>query len=128
MGEAISTRLCRDSTRITTRPQPRRVRPGERREDAMAARKRWSLSVPQDGFTLAEHAALAREAEQWGYTDAWSFESDGLDCFSPLTVIAAAPPSPTSTRAPPPRWPSARRASRMWRRAASSWAWARAPR
>ena len=56
----------------------------------MAARKRWSLSVPQDGFTLAEHAALAREAEQWGYTDAWSFESDGLDCFTPLTVIGAA--------------------------------------
>jgi probable F420-dependent oxidoreductase len=53
----------------------------------MAARKRWSLSVPQDGFTLAEHALLAREAEQWGYTDAWSFESDGLDC---LTVIGAA--------------------------------------
>jgi probable F420-dependent oxidoreductase len=56
----------------------------------MAARKRWSLSVPQDGFTLAEHAALAREAEQWGYTDAWSFESDGLDCFAPLAVIGAA--------------------------------------
>jgi len=24
--------------------------------------KRWSLSVPLDGFTLAEHAELAREA------------------------------------------------------------------
>ena len=56
----------------------------------MAARKRWSLSVPQDGFTLAEHAALARDAEQWGYEDAWSFESDGLDCFSPLAVIGMA--------------------------------------
>ena len=70
----------------------------------MAARKRWSLSVPQDGFTLAEHAALARDAEQWGYEDAWSYESDGLDCFSPLAVIgwprisASAPPSPTCTR------------------------------
>ena len=53
------------------------------------AQKRWSLSVPQDGFTLAEHAALAREAEAWGYTDAWSYESDGLDCFSPLAVIGA---------------------------------------
>jgi probable F420-dependent oxidoreductase len=56
----------------------------------MAARKRWSLSVPQDGFTLAEHAALARDAEQWGYADAWSFESDGLDCFAPLAVIGMA--------------------------------------
>ena len=53
------------------------------------AQPRWSLSVPQDGFTLAEHVALAREAEAWGYTDAWSFESDGLDCFSPLAVIGA---------------------------------------
>ncbi|HYB43167.1 MAG TPA: LLM class F420-dependent oxidoreductase [Candidatus Methylomirabilis sp.] len=52
--------------------------------------KRWSLSVPMDGFTLAEHAAIAREAEGVGYTDAWSFEVDGLDCFSPLAVVGAA--------------------------------------
>jgi probable F420-dependent oxidoreductase len=49
--------------------------------------KRWSLSVPLDGFTLAEHADLAREAEQLGYTDAWSYEVDIVDCFSPLAVI-----------------------------------------
>ena len=52
--------------------------------------KRWSLSVPFDGFTLAEHGALAREAEQLGYTDAWSFEVDGIDCFSPLAPVALA--------------------------------------
>ena len=50
--------------------------------------KRWALSVPFDGFTLAEHADLAREAAGLGYTDAWSFEVDGVDCFSPLAVIA----------------------------------------
>ena len=54
------------------------------------ARKRISLSVPLDGFTLAEHAAIAGEAERLGYTDAWSFEADGIDCFSPLAVVAAA--------------------------------------
>ncbi|PWU25047.1 MAG: LLM class F420-dependent oxidoreductase, partial [Candidatus Rokuibacteriota bacterium] len=54
------------------------------------ARKRWSLSVPMDGFTLAEHADLAREAERLGYTDAWSFEVDGVDCFAPLTVVGLA--------------------------------------
>lgn len=54
------------------------------------AEKRWSLSVPLDGFTLAEHAALAREAESLGYTDAWSFEVDGIDCFTPLAVVAGA--------------------------------------
>ncbi len=50
---------------------------------------RWSLSVPLDGFTLAEHLDIAREAEQLGYTDAWSLEVDGIDCFSPLAAIAA---------------------------------------
>jgi probable F420-dependent oxidoreductase len=54
------------------------------------ARKRLSLSVPVDGFTLAEHAELAREAERLGYTDAWSFEVDGVDCFSPLAVVGMA--------------------------------------
>jgi len=49
--------------------------------------KRWALSVPLDGFTLAEHAELAREAERLAYTDAWSFEADGVDCFSPLAVV-----------------------------------------
>jgi probable F420-dependent oxidoreductase len=52
--------------------------------------KRWSLSVPLDGFTLAEHADIAREAERLGYTDAWSFEVDGLDCFTPLAPVALA--------------------------------------
>lgn len=43
-----------------------------------------------DGFTLPEHAEIAREAERRGYTDAWSFEVDGLDCFSPLAVVGLA--------------------------------------
>jgi probable F420-dependent oxidoreductase len=52
--------------------------------------KRWSLSVPMDGFALPELAEVARDAERWGYTDAWSFEVDGVDAFTPLTVIALA--------------------------------------
>jgi len=54
----------------------------------MAKEKRWSLSVPMDGFTLAEHVEIAREAERLGYTDAWSYEVDAFDCFTPLTVLA----------------------------------------
>jgi probable F420-dependent oxidoreductase len=50
--------------------------------------KRWSLSVPLDGYGLAEHRELAQEAERLGYTDAWSFEVDGVDGFSPLAVVA----------------------------------------
>ncbi len=51
--------------------------------------KRLAISVPLDGVSLAEHGELAREAERLGYTDAWSFEADGLDCFTPLAVIGA---------------------------------------
>jgi probable F420-dependent oxidoreductase len=46
--------------------------------------------VPVDGFSLAELPDLAREAERLGYTDAWSYEADGLDCFTPLAVVATA--------------------------------------
>jgi probable F420-dependent oxidoreductase len=52
--------------------------------------KRWSLSVPLDAFALREHAEIAREAERLGYTDAWSFEVDGVDCFTPLAVVGLA--------------------------------------
>lgn len=50
--------------------------------------KRWALSLPLDSFTLAEHAEIIREMARLGYTDAWSFEVDGTDCFSPLAVAA----------------------------------------
>jgi probable F420-dependent oxidoreductase len=52
--------------------------------------KRWSLSVPVDGFSLPEHTDLAREAERLGYRDAWSYEADGLDCFTALAPVALA--------------------------------------
>ena len=44
--------------------------------------KRWSLSVPMEGFALPELTEVAREAERLGYTDAWSFEVDGIDAFT----------------------------------------------
>ena len=56
----------------------------------MAGAKRWSLSVPIDGFALAEHAELARELERVGYSDTWSYEADGLDCFASLAPVALA--------------------------------------
>src|SRR6266852_332890 len=54
------------------------------------AEKGWSLSVPMEGFSLAELGGIAREAEQLGYTDAWSFEVDGVDGFTPLAAIGTA--------------------------------------
>ena len=50
--------------------------------------KRWALSLPLEGFTLGEHPKILREAEMLGYSDAWSLEVDGIDCFSPLAVAA----------------------------------------
>src|SRR5439155_4644802 len=54
------------------------------------AKKRWALSVPVDGFDLRELGDVAREAEGLGYTDAWSYEVDGVDCFTPLVVVGMA--------------------------------------
>jgi probable F420-dependent oxidoreductase len=56
----------------------------------VAGGKRWSLSVPVDGFALPEHADLGREAERLGYADAWSYEADGVDCFAALAPLALA--------------------------------------
>jgi probable F420-dependent oxidoreductase len=52
----------------------------------MVVDKRVALTVPVEGFTLAEHAELTREAERLGYRDVWSWEADGVDAFSPLAV------------------------------------------
>jgi probable F420-dependent oxidoreductase len=53
------------------------------------AKKRWALSVPIDGFDMRELGDVARDAERLGYTDAWSYEVDGVDCFTPLAVVGA---------------------------------------
>ncbi len=50
--------------------------------------RRWGISLPLDGMPLHQQAALLREAEDLGYTDAWTAEVDGVDAFSPLAVAA----------------------------------------
>ena len=51
--------------------------------------KRWAMSVPYE-FPLGMHAEVAAEMEGLGYTDAWSYEVDGLDAFSVLAIVAPA--------------------------------------
>jgi probable F420-dependent oxidoreductase len=51
---------------------------------------RLGLSVPAEGVPLSELAAFARYVEELGYADAWSFEVNGLDAFTPLAAVAAA--------------------------------------
>lgn len=55
----------------------------------MAEQQRWALSIPLEGVTLADHRAILDEAERLGYTDAWTQETDGVDCFTPLALAVA---------------------------------------
>jgi probable F420-dependent oxidoreductase len=50
---------------------------------------RLGLSVPLEGLALGELPALARSAEELGFTDIWSHESNLMDGFSPLAAVAA---------------------------------------
>ena len=51
---------------------------------------RFGFTFPFDGIPLHAHRDALQEAERLGYTDAWSYEADGLDCFAPLAVVATA--------------------------------------
>src|SRR5437870_6555949 len=50
--------------------------------------RRWGLTVPLAGISLAEHERVFREAERLGYTDFWSYEAD-VDPWVPLALGAA---------------------------------------
>ncbi|MCH7697778.1 MAG: LLM class F420-dependent oxidoreductase [Chloroflexi bacterium] len=48
--------------------------------------KRWGLTFPLDGISLPAHKEILQEAEQLGYTDAWTMEVDGVDAFVPAAL------------------------------------------
>lgn len=50
--------------------------------------QRWGVTIPLAGISLAEHEQVYREAEEHGYTDFWSAESD-VDGVVPLALAAA---------------------------------------
>jgi alkanesulfonate monooxygenase SsuD/methylene tetrahydromethanopterin reductase-like flavin-dependent oxidoreductase (luciferase family) len=49
---------------------------------------RLGFTLPVDEVLLSEVPALARFAEDLGYTDAWTYETNGLDVFTPLAAAA----------------------------------------
>ncbi len=57
--------------------------------DGATPARRSGLTIPLFGHTLGEHEEIVREAEELGYTDLWSFETSGIDGFSPLVYAAA---------------------------------------
>ncbi|HYM16894.1 MAG TPA: LLM class F420-dependent oxidoreductase [Dehalococcoidia bacterium] len=50
---------------------------------------RYGFTFPFDGLPLHAHKDALQEAERLGYSDAWSYEIDGVDCFTPLALAAA---------------------------------------
>ncbi|MEX2246179.1 MAG: LLM class F420-dependent oxidoreductase, partial [Dehalococcoidia bacterium] len=50
---------------------------------------RWGFTFPFDGLPLHAHKDALEEAERLGYTDAWSYEINGVDCFTPLALASA---------------------------------------
>ena len=50
--------------------------------------RRWGVTIPLAGISLVEHEQVYREAEEMGYTDFWSAESD-VDGVVPLALAAA---------------------------------------
>jgi probable F420-dependent oxidoreductase len=50
---------------------------------------RWGLTLPFAGTALADHEALVRRAEDAGYDDLWTGETNGADGFTPLALAAA---------------------------------------
>ena len=50
---------------------------------------RWGLTYPLQGISLSEHGPILKEAEELGYTDAWSAEVESNDAFTPLAAFAA---------------------------------------
>ena len=50
---------------------------------------RWGLTYPLQGIPLSQHGAILREAEEIGYTDAWTAEVDANDALTPLAAFGA---------------------------------------
>ncbi len=50
---------------------------------------RWGLTLPFPGIALRDHEPIVRAAEDAGYDDLWTGETNGPDGFTPLALAAA---------------------------------------
>jgi probable F420-dependent oxidoreductase len=55
--------------------------------------RRYGVTVPFDGVSLADHRWWYEELVRLGYTDVWSAETDGADGLTPLALAAAWTPA-----------------------------------
>src|SRR5215472_10463537 len=54
----------------------------------MSAQPRWGMTLPLIGLPLADQREIVSSMPDFGYTDAWSAELNGIDAFTPLTLAA----------------------------------------
>lgn len=54
----------------------------------MGSQARWGMTLPLHGVPLADQRELVTSMPDFGYTDAWSAELNGVDAFTPLTLAA----------------------------------------
>ena len=58
-----------------------------------AADGRWGITIPPPAMTHSAQADLIRSLPEWGYTDAWSSETNATDAFTPLALASVWQPS-----------------------------------
>jgi probable F420-dependent oxidoreductase len=50
---------------------------------------RWGMTYPLQGVKLSDHREILQQAEDIGYTDAWTAEVDFNDAFTPMAAFSA---------------------------------------
>jgi probable F420-dependent oxidoreductase len=58
----------------------------------MEPQSRWGMTLPLTGLPLAAQQELVGSLPDFGYTDAWSAELNGIDAFTPLTLASQRAP------------------------------------
>jgi probable F420-dependent oxidoreductase len=54
----------------------------------MGSQTRWGMTLPLTGMPLADQREIVTSMPDFGYTDAWSAELNGIDAFTPLALTA----------------------------------------
>jgi probable F420-dependent oxidoreductase len=54
----------------------------------MGSQSRWGMTLPLGALPLAEQREIVSSMPDFGYTDAWSAELNGIDAFTPLALAA----------------------------------------
>ena len=59
----------------------------------MVSAMAYGMTIPLDRVPLHQHGEVFKELVDLGYSDVWSAESNGADCFTPLALASVHAPS-----------------------------------